>query len=122
MARSIPCPAPPVKWGLLVYWSYQSSLPVPAQITRGSLELRELSHRPAIDRRLGNTGRVRPVQEIRKVVRGATPTHEHLRSRVTFVAVATVLLDAVASVLILAFERHASRTEITNLGDAVFWT
>jgi hypothetical protein len=65
---------------------------------------------------------VRPVQEIRKVVRGATPTHAHLRSRVTFVVVATVLLDAVASVLILAFERHASRTEITNLGDAVFWT
>jgi hypothetical protein len=34
----------------------------------------------------------------------------------------TLLLDAVASVLILGFERNASGTEITNLGDAVFWT
>jgi hypothetical protein len=39
-----------------------------------------------------------------------------------FVVVATLLLDAVASVLILSFERNASGTEITNLGDAVFWT
>jgi hypothetical protein len=56
------------------------------------------------------------------VVRGITPTHEHLRSRVAFVIVLTVLVDAVASVLILFFERDAPGTEITNLGDAVFWT
>jgi hypothetical protein len=55
-------------------------------------------------------------------VRAATPTHERLRARVAFVVLATVLLDAVASVLILLFERHAPGTEITNLGDAVFWT
>jgi hypothetical protein len=35
---------------------------------------------------------------------------------------ATLLLDAVASVLILSFERHARGTAITNFGDAVFWT
>jgi hypothetical protein len=62
------------------------------------------------------------VQEIHKVVRAATPTHEHLRSRLTFVIATTVLLDAVASVLIFVFERHARGTKITNLGDAVFWT
>jgi hypothetical protein len=62
------------------------------------------------------------VQEIPKVVRAATPTHEHLRSRLTFVIATTVLLDAVASVLIFVFERHARGTKITNLGDAVFWT
>jgi hypothetical protein len=62
------------------------------------------------------------IQEIRNVARGATPTHDHLRSRITFVVVATVLLDAVASILIFAFERHASGTEITNFGDALFWT
>jgi hypothetical protein len=28
----------------------------------------------------------------------------------------------VASVLILLFEHHAKGTQITNLGDAVFWT
>jgi hypothetical protein len=56
------------------------------------------------------------------VVRASTPTHEHLRSRLTFLLIATVMLDAVASILIFAFERHAVGTEITNLGDAVFWT
>ena len=66
--------------------------------------------------------RLSPVDEIRKIARAATPTHAHLRSRLFFVTVATVVLDAVASVLILGFERHAPRTEITNMGDAVFWT
>jgi hypothetical protein len=68
--------------------------------------------------------RARPstVEEIRKIVRGTTPTHAHLRSRLAVVVVATVALDALASVLILGFERHAPGTEITNIGDAVFWT
>ncbi len=35
---------------------------------------------------------------------------------------ATVMLDAVASALIFFFERHAVGTEITNLGDSIFWT
>jgi len=66
--------------------------------------------------------RRRAVREIHDVIRAATPTHAHLRERVGFVLVTTVLLDAVASVLVLLFERDASRTEITNLGDAAFWT
>ena len=37
-------------------------------------------------------------------------------------ALATIVLDAVASVFIFFFERHADRTEITNIGDAIFWT
>ena len=56
------------------------------------------------------------------VARGATPTHERLRSRITFLFVATIALDAVASVLVFMFERHASGTEITTLGDSLFWT
>ena len=39
-----------------------------------------------------------------------------------FVTELTIAIDAVASVLILLFERHASGTQIKNLGDAVFWT
>jgi hypothetical protein len=35
---------------------------------------------------------------------------------------ATIALDAVASVFIFFFERHADGTEITNIGDAIFWT
>jgi hypothetical protein len=82
----------------------------------------------AADRRVGDTGRVphalrrSGVREIHNVVRGITPTHAHLRARIAFVVVLTVLLDVLASVLILVFERHAPRTEITNFGDAVFWT
>lgn len=38
------------------------------------------------------------------------------------IAVATVALDAVASVLVFLFERHAAGTGITTLGDSVFWT
>jgi hypothetical protein len=60
--------------------------------------------------------------EVLRVARGATPTHAHLRSRIAFLFAATIVLDAVASVLILLFERHASGTQIDNLGDAVFWT
>ncbi len=61
-------------------------------------------------------------RELLRVARGVTPTHEHLRSRLLYVLVATVLLDAGASVLIFLFERHAAGTEITSPGDAVFWT
>ena len=62
------------------------------------------------------------VREVLKVALALTPTHQHLRFRIVFLLVATVVLDAVASVLIFAFERHAAGTEITTLGDSVFWT
>jgi hypothetical protein len=61
-------------------------------------------------------------REIRDILHASSPAHVHLRSRLTFVLGATLLVDAVASVLILLFERHAHGTEITNLGDSVFWT
>ena len=68
----------------------------------------------------------RPVRaggrEALSVVRGATPTHDLLRSRVFFIFVATLAVDAIASLLIFVFERHAQGTEITNIGDSVFWT
>ena len=60
--------------------------------------------------------------ELVAVVRGDTRTHELLRSRLVFLLVVTVVLDAVASALIFLFERHAAGTEITTFGDAVFWT
>jgi hypothetical protein len=56
------------------------------------------------------------------VARGATPTHNSFRFRLLILLVATVALDAVASVLIFLFERHAAGTEISNFGDSVFWT
>lgn len=61
-------------------------------------------------------------RELLGVARAATPTHEHLRSRLVFLLITTIALDAIASVLILGFERHAPGTEITTLGDSIFWT
>jgi hypothetical protein len=61
-------------------------------------------------------------REIKDVLRATTPTHLHLRSRLTFVVAATVLFDLVATVLILLFERNAHGTAITNIGDSLFWT
>ena len=61
-------------------------------------------------------------REMLEVARASTATHEHLRARLAFVLIATLILDAVASLLILGFERNEPGTEITNFGDAVFWT
>jgi hypothetical protein len=61
-------------------------------------------------------------REVVMVARGLTPTHEHLRARLAFLLVVTLLLDAVASVLIFLFERDAQGTEITTVGDSLFWT
>jgi CBS domain containing-hemolysin-like protein len=59
--------------------------------------------------------------ELHSVVRGRTSTHLHLRQRLTGLVLVSLVVDAVGSVLALTFERHAEGTEITNLGDAVFW-
>jgi quinol-cytochrome oxidoreductase complex cytochrome b subunit len=61
-------------------------------------------------------------REVSRVARAVTPTHAHLRARLVAMALATIVLDAVASVFIFFFERNADRTEITNIGDAIFWT
>ena len=61
-------------------------------------------------------------REVVMVARGHTRTHALLRSRLAALFLATLILDAVATFLIFLFERHADGTEITNIGDAVFWT
>jgi hypothetical protein len=61
-------------------------------------------------------------REVLRVARAATPTHGLLRSLLVFLIAATLALDAIASLLILGFERHADGTKITNLGDSIFWT
>ena len=61
-------------------------------------------------------------RESLRVARGATPTHDHLRTRLVIIAAATLVLDAVASVIIFLLERNEPGTEITTLGDSIFWT
>jgi hypothetical protein len=61
-------------------------------------------------------------REVLRLARGVTPTHDHLRTRLVIIAMATLVLDAVASVIVFLFERNADGTGITTLGDSVFWT
>jgi len=50
-------------------------------------------------------------------------THHHrLIARLLLVLLATLVVDVVGSVLIYFFERHARGSEITSVGDAVFFT
>jgi hypothetical protein len=60
--------------------------------------------------------------EARKVARGETTTHLHLRDRLLTALVATVLIDAIATVVIFLVERHAPQSDITSIGSAAFWT
>ena len=48
--------------------------------------------------------------------------HRRLLARLALILLATLVVDAVGSVLIYFFERHAQQTEITSFGDAVFFT
>ena len=56
------------------------------------------------------------------VWRAESPTHLHLRMRLTVLLVTTIALDLVASVAILLLERDEPGTGITSFGDALFWT
>lgn len=62
------------------------------------------------------------MSEIGRVLRGATPTHAHLRGRLVAVGLVTVLVDVVAAAIAFAVERRGTGTEIHTYGDALFWT
>jgi hypothetical protein len=61
-------------------------------------------------------------REVRDVRRGSTATHRHLRERLTALALVTLVVDLVGSLLIHLFEHDARGSEITTFGDALFWT
>jgi len=48
--------------------------------------------------------------------------HRRLIARLLVVLLATVVIDAMGSVLVYFLERHAQQTEISSFGDAVFFT
>lgn len=60
--------------------------------------------------------------EGRSVMRGETPTHSRLRDRLVAIALVTVAVDLVCSVLALVFELHQKQTQIDSFGSALFWT
>ena len=61
------------------------------------------------------------LQEIKDILSAATPTHGLLRNRIAAIGLATIVVDVIGTVLIYMFEHHAKSTEISTLGDSVFW-
>jgi len=59
--------------------------------------------------------------EIRRVLRGASHTHRLLRGRLAILTVATLLVDAVGTVLMYLFEHDRSTSGFHDLGGAWFW-
>jgi len=59
--------------------------------------------------------------EVRMVVRGESRTHMLLRSRLMFLLAGTLLLDAVATVLMYVFEHDRSASGFHDVGGALFW-
>jgi len=64
----------------------------------------------------------RVASEIDAVRRAATPSHLHLRERLVVIAVMTLVVDLIGSLIILMFEHTANGTEIEHFGDSLFWT
>ena len=59
--------------------------------------------------------------EVRMVIRGESLAHRLLRSRLMFLLVATVLLDALATAAMYMLEHDAPGSGFDDLGGALFW-
>jgi len=57
-------------------------------------------------------------QEVIAVARAKTPTHRHLRRRLTIIFAATALMAMISTLVVYFSERHAKGTEIHDLFDA----
>ena len=64
----------------------------------------------------------RAATEMKHVVSGEKATHRHFRARLAVLLVATIVVDAVATVAVFLFERHAPGSDIRSIGSAAFWT
>jgi hypothetical protein len=63
----------------------------------------------------------RMATEVAMVLRGESRTHRFLRARLTFLAGATLALDAIATLVIYMLEHDARGTGFHTLGGALFW-
>jgi hypothetical protein len=59
--------------------------------------------------------------EVGMVLRGESRTHRFLRARLTFLALATLLVDAAGTAAMFLLERDAAGSGFHNLGGALFW-
>jgi hypothetical protein len=69
----------------------------------------------------GSPGVRRTAVEIRSVVRGVSHTHRLLRSRLTILAGATLVVDALGTVLMYACEHDNAASGFHDVGGAWFW-
>lgn len=60
--------------------------------------------------------------EVRAVLSARTMTHRYLRDRLVLIALATVGVDAVCAIVAWLLERHAPKTQVADIGTALFWT
>lgn len=67
-------------------------------------------------------GLVGSVAEVGRVLRADSATHAHYRQRLVAIAVATLLVDVVCSVLVLLLERHVHGTQVTGYPSALFFS
>jgi hypothetical protein len=65
---------------------------------------------------------IRLGREVHDLSRGRTATHLHLRERLITIALVTLLMDLVGSLLVYLFEHDARGSEVTTFGDSLFWT
>jgi len=59
--------------------------------------------------------------ELGMVLRGESRTHRFLRSRLMFLLLATLMLDALATGLMFAFEHDVRESGFDDVGGALFW-
>jgi hypothetical protein len=62
------------------------------------------------------------VDDVRRFFRAEEGRHAILRNRVGVAVVATLVMDAVGTTGIYAFERNVQGSEIHSVGDAAFWS
>jgi hypothetical protein len=62
----------------------------------------------------------RTTRGIMMTLRGDTPAHADLRSRIVGLTLLSIVVDLVGAVLAWVLERHHG--EITTFGNALFWT
>jgi hypothetical protein len=60
--------------------------------------------------------------ELWGIARGVEGPHRDLRDRIAIIVVLTLIADVAGSTLVYLFEHGARGSEITNVGDSVFWT
>jgi hypothetical protein len=62
------------------------------------------------------------VHHVKQFLTASVGSHSTLRARLVVIAVLTVIVDVVGTLLVMAFEKGAARSDIHTVGDAAFWT